>query len=66
MARSTKPDARPRTVGHLPHDARARVDQRVQEILARRETAVDRARHAARQLDDDSAADADAPAPRRT
>jgi hypothetical protein len=41
---------RPRTVGHISHDASARVDQRVKEILARREAAVVRARRAAARL----------------
>jgi hypothetical protein len=41
---------RARTVGHISHDARVRVDQRVKEILARREVAVQRARRAARRL----------------
>jgi hypothetical protein len=34
---------RARTVGHISRDARVRVDQRVKEILARREAAVERA-----------------------
>jgi hypothetical protein len=41
---------RARTVGHISRDARARVDQRVKEILARREAAVERARRAAARL----------------
>jgi hypothetical protein len=41
---------RARTVGHISHDARVRVDQRVKEILARREAAVERARRAAARL----------------
>jgi hypothetical protein len=41
---------RVRTVGHISHDARVRVDQRVKEILARREAAVERTRRAAARL----------------
>ena len=41
---------RERTVGHISHDARVRVDQRVKEILARRDTEVERARRAAARL----------------
>ena len=41
---------RARTVGHISHDARVRVDQRVKEILARRDAEVERARRAARRL----------------
>jgi hypothetical protein len=41
---------RARTVGHISHAARVRVDQRVKEILARREAAVKRARRAAQRL----------------
>jgi hypothetical protein len=40
---------RPRAVGHIPHAAQVRVDQRVREILARR-VALDRARHAAKRV----------------
>jgi hypothetical protein len=39
---------RARTVGHISHDASVRVDQRVKEILARREAAVERERAAPR------------------
>jgi hypothetical protein len=47
-----KPEAtrRTRTVGYIRHDAQERVDQRVKQILDRRETAVKRARRAARRL----------------
>ncbi len=41
---------RARTVGHISRDARTRVDQRVKEILARREAAIERARRAAARL----------------
>ena len=41
---------RARTVGHISHAAGVRIDQRVKEILARREAAVERARGAARRL----------------
>ena len=41
---------RTKTVGHLPHDAVVRVDKRVKEILARREAALQHARHAAERL----------------
>ena len=41
---------RARTVGHISHDARVRVDQRVKEILARRDAEVERARRAAARL----------------
>jgi hypothetical protein len=40
---------RPRTVGEVPHDALKRVDQRVKQILARRE-AVLQARRAAERV----------------
>ena len=39
-----------RTVGHVSHDAQARVDTRVKEILARREAALQHARRAAQRL----------------
>jgi hypothetical protein len=38
-------------VGHTPHDAQVRVDQRVKRILDRRKNAVERARRAARRLE---------------
>jgi len=38
------------TVGHVSHDALVRVDERVREILARREAALQQARRAARRL----------------
>jgi hypothetical protein len=38
---------RKRTVGHISHGASVRVDQRVKEILARRDAEVERARRAA-------------------
>ncbi len=41
---------RKRTVGHISHDARVRVDQRVKEILARRDNEVERARRPAARL----------------
>ena len=41
---------RARTVGHISHDASVRVDQRVKEILARRDAEVERARRAAARL----------------
>jgi hypothetical protein len=50
MALKAPRTQRARTVGHISHDARVRVDQRVKEILARREAAVERARRAARRL----------------
>jgi hypothetical protein len=50
MAREREPVRRTRTVGHIPHDARLRVDRRVKQILDRRDTAVKRARDAARRL----------------
>jgi hypothetical protein len=50
MALKSSRTERARTVGHISHDARVRVDQRVKEILARREAAVERARRAARRL----------------
>ena len=51
---ATKPPRtqRARTVGHISRDARVRVDQRVKEILARRQAAVERARRAAARLKD--------------
>jgi hypothetical protein len=49
MAEQTGPTKRAATVGHISHDARVRVDQRVKEILARR-VALDRARRAALRL----------------
>jgi hypothetical protein len=39
MALKPRRTERARTVGHISHDARVRVDQRVKEILARREAA---------------------------
>ena len=50
MALKPSRTQRARTVGHISHDAGARVDQRVKEILARREAAVERARRAAARL----------------
>ena len=50
MALKPRRTERVRTVGHISHDARVRVDKRVKEILARREAAVERARRAARRL----------------
>jgi hypothetical protein len=50
MALKPSRTQRARTVGHISHDARVRVDERVKQILARRETAVERARRAARRL----------------
>jgi ribosomal protein L15E len=41
---------RARMVGYISHDAGVRVEQRVKEILARREAAVERARRAAARL----------------
>jgi hypothetical protein len=41
---------RARTVGYISHDARLRVDERVKNILARREAQIERARRAARRL----------------
>jgi hypothetical protein len=40
----------PRTVGEVPRDSLMRVDQRVKEILARREAALRQARRAAERL----------------
>ena len=37
---------RPRTVGHVSHDAQVRVDRRVSQIVARREVALRPARRA--------------------
>jgi hypothetical protein len=51
MALTPPRTQRERTVGHISHDARERVDQRVKEILARREGAMERARRAARRLE---------------
>jgi hypothetical protein len=45
-----EPRRRARPVGHIPHEARVRVDRRVKQILDRRATAVKRARDAARRL----------------
>jgi hypothetical protein len=42
-------------VGHTPHDAQVRVDQRVKRILDRRKNAVERARRAARRLENGNA-----------
>jgi hypothetical protein len=50
MAVKQRPTTRARTVGYISHDDRVRVDQRVKQILDRRETAVERARRAARRL----------------
>jgi hypothetical protein len=50
---------RARAVGHTPHDAQVRVDERVKRILDRRKTAVERARHAARHLESGNMADGD-------
>lgn len=50
MARKPAEPARPRTVGHVSHDALQRVDVRVKEILARREAALQQARRAAQRL----------------
>jgi hypothetical protein len=56
MALKPVPTKRAHTVGHTSHDAQVRVDQRVKEILDRREAlvardaAVERARRAARHL----------------
>jgi hypothetical protein len=41
---------RTKAVGHLPRDAVVRVDKRVNEILARREAALQHARRAAERL----------------
>lgn len=41
---------RVRTTGYLSHDAQARVDRRVAQILERREAALRQARRAARLL----------------
>jgi hypothetical protein len=50
MARRPRRTQRARTVGHISHDAGVRVDQRVKEILARREVALERVRRAAQRL----------------
>jgi hypothetical protein len=50
MALEPEPTRRARTVDHVPHDARVRVDRRVKQVLDRRATAVKRARDAARRL----------------
>jgi hypothetical protein len=50
MALKSPRTQRARTVGHISHDAGVRVDHRVKEILARRDAAMGRARHAARRL----------------
>jgi hypothetical protein len=50
MALEPEPVRRARTVGHIPPDALVRVDRRVKQILDRRDTAVRRARDAARRL----------------
>jgi hypothetical protein len=50
MAREPGSTKRTRRVGHVSYDARKRVDQRVKQILDRREAAVERARRAARRL----------------
>jgi len=58
MALKPEPAEHARTVGHISHAARARVDQRVKEILDRRDAevvrhaAVERARRAARHLNE--------------
>jgi hypothetical protein len=41
---------RPRTVGHVSHNAQVRVDRRVTQIVARREAALRQARRAAHRL----------------
>jgi hypothetical protein len=43
------PTERPRTIGHTPHAAQVRVDQRVREIVARR-VALERAQHTAQRV----------------
>ncbi len=50
MASKARRTDLPRTVGHLPHDALVRVDQRVKEILARRHAAQPKAPLAGRDL----------------
>jgi hypothetical protein len=50
MALETKRTESARMAGHVSHDAQGRVDERVKEILARREAAVRQARHAAQRL----------------
>ena len=50
MALKQSPIRRARTVGYISHDARVRVDQRVKQILDRREATVEKARRAARRL----------------
>jgi hypothetical protein len=50
MALKTGPTRRARTVGHISHDARVRIDERVKKILDRRADALERARRAARRL----------------
>jgi hypothetical protein len=50
MALKPRPSAQPTTVGHISHDALARVEERVQDILARREAELRQARRAAERL----------------
>jgi hypothetical protein len=51
MAVKATQDERPRTVGYVSREATVAVEQRVKEILARREVALRQARLAARRLD---------------
>jgi hypothetical protein len=43
-------EPQPRTAGQVPHDSIKRVNQRVKEIFARREAALQQARRAAERL----------------
>jgi hypothetical protein len=51
MALKHESARRTTTVGHVSHEATVAVDQRVKEILARREVALRQARLAAKRLD---------------
>ena len=55
MALEPMTTRRTNAVGHTPHDAQVRVDQRVKQILDRRKNAVERARRAARDLESGNA-----------
>jgi hypothetical protein len=50
MAHKAPPIEHPRTVTHVSHEALERVNERVKDILARREAALRQARLAAQRL----------------
>ena len=50
MALKAAHSEHPRTVGHVSHEALVRVDERVKDILSRREAALRQARLAAQRL----------------